>query len=79
MKVAAGYWYEEDVDAVQEMFDLPQITCKEKQAVLLLACVAEHNAELGVNWDVLHEWYNYIIQNPRVVEVMHNNYGKELV
>ena len=66
-------WATEDVASIA-----PDLNERQQCAVLLLACVAEHNAELGVNWDVLKEWAEYVRQNPDVVDRVHENHGGHL-
>jgi hypothetical protein len=46
--VVMDSWATEDVASIA-----PDLNEWQQCAVLLLACVAEHNAELGINWDVL--------------------------
>ena len=58
----ASYWHTEDVQSINE-----ELTDEQAAAVLLLACVLEHNAELGVNWEVLSECAYWVRENPEAV------------
>lgn len=73
MKVAE-WWDEEDVLELDN-----SLTAEQCQAVLLLACVVNHDAETGVNWDVLRDWIDYVKGEPDTVDNVLENYGKYLV
>ncbi len=70
----ACVWETDDVREVAEDLDDDQAA-----AVLLLACVSEHDAELGVNWDVLGQWADYVRNNPDVVARVIGAYGARLI
>jgi hypothetical protein len=48
-------WCIEDVKEVA-----PDLTDEQCRQVLYLACERRHDAEIGVNWDVLKSWANEV-------------------
>ena len=63
-------WSTEDVLQVA-----PELSQKQANAVLLLAGVAEHNAEVGVNWGVLRDWATTVQEDSELVERTLENYS----
>lgn len=72
MRVAT-YWSTEDVLALDNSLSEDQAN-----AVLLLACVSESDAEAGVNWEVLGYWIDHVKENPDSVGRVLEQYGDHL-
>lgn len=74
MSKVAEYWSTEDVLKV-----CAELSAKEAEAVLLLSCVVEHDANTGTNWDVLRAWADYVQIHPETVEKVHKTAGERLI
>jgi hypothetical protein len=66
-------WNTEDVLSVAD-----DLTGAQADAVLLLAGMAQHDANQGVNWDVLAYWANEVRNNPELAERTLENWGQYL-
>jgi hypothetical protein len=64
-------WNTEDVLSVAD-----DLTERQANAVLLLAGLAQHDAELGVNWDVLAYWADEVRRHPQMVQRILKEWGQ---